>query len=77
VLDLIERKASGEEIAAQPEMEEPAAAPDLMAALEASLAAMHEDEPEKPKRRAAAKNGSDGVGAKRGEGRQSRAKAKP
>ena len=40
VLELIEKKAAGEEIAAQPEAEEPAAAPDLMAALEASLAAV-------------------------------------
>ena len=43
VLALIERKAAGEEIAVQPEAEEPAAAPDLMAALEASLAAMKDD----------------------------------
>ena len=43
VLDLIERKAAGEEIAVQPEVEEPAAAPDLMAALEASLAAVRGD----------------------------------
>ncbi len=40
VLELIEKKAAGEEIAVQPEAEEPAAAPDLMAALEASLAAV-------------------------------------
>jgi DNA end-binding protein Ku len=46
VIDLIERKAAGEEIAVQPQAEEPAAAPDLMAALEASLAAL-KDEPEK------------------------------
>ncbi|MGH2894862.1 MAG: Ku protein [Solirubrobacteraceae bacterium] len=38
VLDLIERKAAGEEIAVAPEAEESAPAPDLMAALEASLA---------------------------------------
>ena len=38
VLDLIERKAAGEEIAVQPQAEEEAPAPDLMAALEASLA---------------------------------------
>ncbi len=38
VLELIERKAAGEEIAVQPEAEEAAPAPDLMAALEASLA---------------------------------------
>jgi DNA end-binding protein Ku len=40
VLDLIERKASGEEIAVQPEAPAPAKVPDLMAALEASLAAV-------------------------------------
>ena len=39
VLDLIERKAQGEEVATQPAPEAPAAVPDLMAALEASLAA--------------------------------------
>ena len=44
VLDLIERKAAGEEIAVQPEAEEPAPAPDLMAALEASLAAVRSDD---------------------------------
>ena len=43
VIDLIERKASGEEIAVQPEAEEEAPAPDLMAALEASLAAVKSD----------------------------------
>ena len=40
VLDLIERKAQGEEIAVQPEAPQPAKVPDLMAALEASLAAV-------------------------------------
>jgi DNA end-binding protein Ku len=39
VLELIERKAQGEDVAVQPEAEEPAEVPDLMAALEASLAA--------------------------------------
>jgi DNA end-binding protein Ku len=43
VLDLIERKAAGEEIAVAPAAEEPSAAPDLMAALEASLAAVKSD----------------------------------
>jgi DNA end-binding protein Ku len=70
VIDLIERKAAGEEIAVQPQAEEPAAAPDLMAALEASLAAM-KDEPEekapatpaKSRKRSPAGNGS-GSGAK-------------
>src|SRR5215210_1332438 len=40
VLELIERKAAGEEIAVQPEAPAPAKVPDLMAALEASLAAV-------------------------------------
>ncbi len=48
VLELIERKAQGEEIAIQPEAPAPAKVPDLMAALEASLAAV--------------KGGSDGNG---------------
>ena len=52
VLELIERKAAGEEIAVQPAAEEPAAAPDLMAALEASLAAVRADgAEEKPAKR--------------------------
>jgi len=71
VLDLIERKAAGEEIAIQPEAEEPAAAPDLMAALEASLAAVGDDEPEPPKpKRKSKSEDSDGASSKR------RAKAK-
>src|SRR5918998_4261713 len=44
VLELIERKASGEEIAVQPEAAAPAKVPDLMAALEASLAAVKDDD---------------------------------
>ncbi|HYM57664.1 MAG TPA: Ku protein [Solirubrobacteraceae bacterium] len=43
VLDLIERKAEGQEIAVQPEAPEPAKVPDLMAALEASLAAVKDE----------------------------------
>ncbi len=80
VLALIEAKANGEEIAVQPQVEEPAAAPDLMAALEASLAAVRsgpEDEPApKPRRRASAKSADgDGDGAP-ARPRRSRAKAK-
>jgi DNA end-binding protein Ku len=64
VLELIERKAAGEEIAVQPEAEEPEAAPDLMAALEASLAALKDDgdaeakpaAKSKPRKRAASGN---------------------
>jgi DNA end-binding protein Ku len=61
VLQLIERKAAGEKIAVEPEAEEPAAAPDLMAALEASLAAVRSDDDEKP---APAKEPSEAKGRK-------------
>src|SRR5436190_3996506 len=44
VLELIERKAEGQEIAIQPQDEEPQEVPDLMAALEASLAAVKDPE---------------------------------
>jgi len=57
VLALIERKASGEELAVAPQAEEQAAAPDLMAALEASLAAVRSEGAQlsaAPKRRAGA-----------------------
>jgi DNA end-binding protein Ku len=40
VLDLIDRKAAGEEVAVQPAAATPAPVPDLMAALEASVAAV-------------------------------------
>jgi DNA end-binding protein Ku len=55
VLDLIERKAAGEEIAVQPEAPAPAKVPDLMAALEASLAAVKDDDGGAPKSGAASK----------------------
>lgn len=45
VLALIERKAAGEEIAVQPAPAQPREVPDLMAALEASLAAVRSDQP--------------------------------
>jgi DNA end-binding protein Ku len=48
VLDLIERKASGEDIVVQPEAPAPAKVPDLMAALEASLAAVKSDDDSEP-----------------------------
>ncbi len=75
VIELIERKASGEEIAVQPQAEEPAPAPDLMAALEASLAAVETDgdEPEpapKPRKRSGSAANGSGASSKR------RAKAK-
>ena len=64
VLDLIERKAAGEEIAVQPEAEEEAPAPDLMAALEASLAEVRSGssddaaEPRRPPPKPAKRSGS-------------------
>jgi DNA end-binding protein Ku len=79
VLELIERKAAGEEIAVQPAAEEPAAAPDLMAALEASLAAVRsEPEPEEPAKRSSRKRDAAGADAANGSGtkRASKAKAK-
>ena len=59
VLELIEAKAEGAEIAVQPEAPKAERVPDLMAALEASLAAVRTGDPaddaEKPKRKPAAK----------------------
>jgi len=71
VLDLIERKAAGEQIAVQPVAEEPAAAPDLMAALEASLAAVRGDDdgagaepaPKRSRSRRASEPAANGDGA--------------
>jgi DNA end-binding protein Ku len=72
VLDLIERKAAGEEIATQPAVEEAAApVPDLMSALKASLDAVRSGAPDgdaaaaepKPKRKSPAKRSSNGSGS--------------
>jgi DNA end-binding protein Ku len=75
VMELIERKAAGEEIAAVPVADEPAAAPDLMAALEASLAAVRSDgsEPDAAPAPARKRSGraTDGTGSTT---RRSRAK---
>jgi DNA end-binding protein Ku len=65
VLELIERKAQGEEIAVQPEAPKPEKVPDLMAALEASLAAVKDDGGKK-----------DGAGAKEAPKKRSKAAAK-
>jgi DNA end-binding protein Ku len=56
VLGLIERKAQGEEITVQPEAPKPDRVPDLMAALEASLAAVKGD---------SSGNGDDGTAKKK------------
>jgi DNA end-binding protein Ku len=68
VLQLIERKAQGEEIAVQPEAPQPAKVPDLMAALEASLAAVKGDSD--------GDDGDGGGGAKKRSTKKERAKAK-
>jgi DNA end-binding protein Ku len=78
VLEMIERKAAGEEIAIQPEAEEAAPVPDLMSALKASLDAVRKrtggdedgaaaaDEKPKRKRTTAAKSGGKAkTGAKK------------
>jgi DNA end-binding protein Ku len=63
VLELIEAKAEGQEIAIQPADEEPQEVPDLMAALEASLAAVKDPE-------AGASDGKSNGKAKSGGGKQ-------
>ena len=60
VLELIERKAAGEEVAVQPAAEEPGPVPDLMAALEASIAAAKEKGGRAPAK------GANGAGAQKG-----------
>jgi DNA end-binding protein Ku len=72
VLDMIERKAQGEEIVIEAPPEEPKKAPDLMAALEASIADAKKQggSGSKPKR-AGSKASSDGSN-----GRSSRSKAR-
>ena len=88
VLELIERKAAGEEIAVAPEAEETAPAPDLMAALEASLAEVRSGSSDQPAaadgkstKRASSKksssaNGSKGSGSDGAKSTRSKAKAK-
>jgi DNA end-binding protein Ku len=82
VLELIERKAEGEEITIEPAPEEPAKVPDLMAALEASLAAAKKKPSAKApaKKRATTRASSaaqkDGKPTKRAATRKKREKAK-
>jgi DNA end-binding protein Ku len=63
VLELIEAKAEGQEIVTPAEAPEPAKVPDLMAALEASLAAVRSDD-EKPKRKGATSESREAVKSK-------------
>jgi DNA end-binding protein Ku len=64
VLELIEAKAEGAEIAVQPEAPKAERVPDLMAALEASLAAVRTDSDEKPKRKTPAREPREPAKAK-------------
>jgi DNA end-binding protein Ku len=68
VLELIEAKAEGAEIAVQPEAPKAERVPDLMAALEASLAAVRssdgDGDAEKPKRKAPAREKREPAKAK-------------
>jgi DNA end-binding protein Ku len=83
VLDLIERKAQGEDVSVQPDVEEPAAVPDLMAALEASLAAAGGGKPAKangapakPKKPAARKTAAKKPAAKKAPAKKAAARPK-
>ncbi len=63
VMEMIERKAQGEEISVQPPPEQPTAAPDLMSALQASLDQVRAASGTPAKRRRAAATNGDGDGA--------------
>jgi DNA end-binding protein Ku len=79
VLELIERKAAGEEIAVQPEAEDTGPAPDLMAALEASLAEVRSgssDEVDDSKPAAAKSRGRSKKSESDGSGSRKTAKSK-
>ncbi len=74
VLEMIERKADGEEIAVQPTEEEPEAVPDLMAALEASISSAKRQGGSKSKSRSSSKSGSS---SKNGSAKDGATKKKP
>ena len=80
VLELIERKAEGEEVVLEAPPEEPRKVPDLMAALEASIAAAKRqggERREESPRRAASADGAKGGGRRRsGAGARSSSKRK-
>jgi DNA end-binding protein Ku len=73
VLDLIERKAAGEEIAVQPEAEDTTPAPDLMAALEASLAEVRGASSEEPKPKKGGTSSKSATGKSRAKSKESSA----
>ena len=81
VLDLIERKAQGEEIVVEAPPEQPKEVPDLMAALEASIAAAKSpggrketETKAKPKAKASSSNGSKKSSSKKSSGSSTRRK---
>jgi DNA end-binding protein Ku len=74
VLELIEAKADGQEIAIQPQEEEPQQVPDLMAALEASLAAVKD--PEAGTSKSDGKSNGQAKAGKSGSGSKSSSRAK-
>ena len=76
VLDLIERKAEGEEIAVQPQEEERPEVPDLMAALEASIASAKRQGGTAAEKKPAGKRSASNGKAKSGGGKAKAASAK-
>jgi len=74
VLELIEAKADGQEIAIQPADEEPQEVPDLMAALEASLAAVKD--PEAGESKSDGKSNGQAKATSKGDGKKSSSRAK-
>jgi DNA end-binding protein Ku len=74
VLELIEAKADGQEIAIQPEDEEPQEVPDLMAALEASLAAVKD--PEAGESKSDGKSNGQAKATSKSDGKKSSSRAK-
>jgi DNA end-binding protein Ku len=74
VLELIEAKADGQEIAIQPTDEEPQEVPDLMAALEASLAAVKD--PEAGESKSDGKSNGQAKATSKSDGKKSSSRAK-
>jgi DNA end-binding protein Ku len=74
VLELIEAKADGQEIAIQPTDEEPQEVPDLMAALEASLAAVKD--PEAGESKSDGKSNGQAKAPSKSDGKKSSSRAK-
>jgi DNA end-binding protein Ku len=74
VLELIEAKADGQEIAIQPTDEEPQEVPDLMAALEASLAAVKD--PEAGESKSDGKSNGQAKATSKRDGKKSSSRAK-